>query len=256
MKIRVYSDIHLEFAPFSPPAISVDAIVLAGDIGEGLAGLEWARKHFPGDEIIYVAGNHEFYGNRLPDLLRDLSSRAREVGIHFLENSSIELNGVRFLGATLWTDYSIYAKNEEQAGRYMYFARRKMNDYRHIRFGERRRKGRDRILPGHLLEMHRESRAWLAGELANPFEGRTVVVTHHAPLSNSVPPHYSGEDLTPCYASHMPELVRPPVDLWIHGHVHESIDYTINGTRVIANSRGYAPPYDNPAFDEELVVEI
>lgn len=256
MKLRIFSDIHLEFAPFSPPTVSADVVVLAGDIGEGLAGVEWARKQFPNDEIIYVAGNHEFYGNRLPNLIADLSMRAQALGVHFLENRSIVLGDARFLGATLWTDYAIYARNEEEAGRYMAFARRKMNDYRRIRFGERRRKRRDRILPGHLLEMHRESRAWLASELAKPFTGRTVVVTHHAPLSNSVPPHYSGDDLTPCYASHMPELLRSPVDLWVHGHMHESIDYMIDGTRLIANPRGYAPPDDNPAFDDALVVEI
>jgi predicted phosphodiesterase len=158
MKLRVLSDIHLEFAPFSPPAIDADAIVLAGDIGEGLTGLDWAREQFPKQEILYVAGNHEFYGARLPDALGDLTRRAQSLGIHFLENRAIEIGGVRFLGATLWTDYAIYSRNEEEAGRAMFFARRGMNDYRHIRFGLKRKKGRDRILPGQLLEMHRASR--------------------------------------------------------------------------------------------------
>ena len=69
MKLRVYSDIHLEFAPFSPPSLEADAIELAGDIGKGLSGLEWAQKQFPSSEIVHVAGNHEFYRARLPDAI-------------------------------------------------------------------------------------------------------------------------------------------------------------------------------------------
>lgn len=104
--------------------------------------------------------------------------------------------------------------------------------------------------------MHRASRAWLTEQLATPFAGKTVVVTHHAPHRLSVPPQYDGDPLTPCYASHLPELVRPPVDLWIHGHIHDSMDYDIEGTRVLVNPRGYKPPDENPAFEPSLVVEI
>lgn len=255
MKLRVFSDIHLEFAPFSPPAIDADAIVLAGDIGEGLKGLDWARQQFPKHEILFVAGNHEFYGARLPDAPSELARRAESLGIHFLENRSTVISDVRFLGATLWTDYAIYARNEEEAGRVMFVARRGMNDYRHIRFGPKRKKGRDRILPGQLLEMHRESRAWLAAQLATPFAGRTVVITHHAPHRLSVPAQFDGDPFTPCYASHIPELVRPPADLWIHTHC--SCDYEpVEGTRVVCNPRGYGPSDLNEEFNQDLVVQV
>lgn len=255
MKLRILSDIHLEFAAFDPPAVEADAVVLAGDIGEGLSGLEWARDRFPREEILYVAGNHEFYGARLPDALSDLAVKAESLGIRFLENRSIVIGDVRVLGATLWTDYAIYAHNEEEVGRAMFVARRGMNDYRHIRFGPKRKKGRDRILPGHLLDMHRASCTWLAAQLATPFDGRTVVITHHAPNRRSVPPRFHKDEYTPCYASQT-DLVRSPVNLWIHGHMHESIDYEIGATRVLANPRGYEPPDDNPGFDPELVVDV
>jgi len=256
MRIRVMSDLHLEFWPFEPKRMDADAVVLAGDIAEGVNGLYWAREAFPDHELIYVAGNHEFYGNRLPDAISELSMRAQSLGIHFLEQGSTVLGGVRFLGTTLWTDYAIYAANDEHAGRFMFAAKRGMNDYRHIRFGPKRRKGRDRVLPGHLLEMHQASRAWLAAQLATPFAGHTVVVTHHAPHLLSVPLQYANDEYTPCHASHIPELVRAPVDVWIHGHMHESIDYTVEGTRVICNPRGYKPPDENPAFEPNLVVEM
>lgn len=256
MRLRVFSDLHLEFAPFSPPAIDADAIVLAGDIGEGLDGLDWAREQFPNDEILYVAGNHEFYGERLPDAISALAMRAKVLGIRFLENDATVIGGVRFLGATLWTDYAIYASTEAEVGIAMFKARRRMNDYRHIRFGVKRKKGRDRVLPGQLLNMHRESRAWLAAQLATPFPGRTVVITHHAPDRRSVPPEFQEDPLTPCYASRIPELGCAPIDLWIHGHIHDSMDYKIGRTRVLANPRGYKPPHDNPGFDPQLVVEL
>lgn len=256
MNIRVLSDLHLEFWPFEPEHLDVDAIVLAGDIAAGVNGLYWAREAFPRQELIYVAGNHEFYGGRLPDAISDLSMRAGELGIHFLEQRSLVLGDVRFLGATLWTDYAIYAANDEHAGRFMFAAKRGMNDYRHIRFGPKRKKGRDRVLPGHLLELHQAARGWLTAQLATPFAGRTVVITHHAPHRLSVPAYYENDEHTPCYVSHIPELVRSPVDLWIHGHIHESLDYTVDGTRVLTNPRGYKPPDENPVFDPNLVVEI
>lgn len=230
--------------------------MLAGDIGEGSTGFIWAREQFPNTPIIYVLGNHELYGQRLPDALDEFTSIAQSLEIHFLENRAVTIGDVRFMGATLWTDYAIYARNEEEVGRFMFRAKRNMNDHRHIRYGAKRKKGRDRILPAHVLEMHQFSRAWLTHQLSQPFAGRTVVVTHHAPHRLSVPIHYDGDELTPCYASHLPEFVRAPVDLWIHGHIHDSMDYDVEGTRVIANPRGYRPPYDNPAFEPNLVVEV
>lgn len=256
MRLRVMSDLHLEFWPFAPEPAAADIIVLAGDIAEGTAGLEWAREQFPRDPIIYVIGNHELYGQRLPEAIDAFADKAASLGVVLLEKRVVVLDGVRFVGTSLWTDYAIYARNEEEVGRYMFAARRSMNDYRHIRFGPKRKKGRDRVLPGHLLEMHQASCAWLAKVLAEPFSGKTVVITHHAPHRLSVPPRYANDWLTPCYASHLPQLVRAPVDLWIHGHIHESIDYQVEGARVLCNPRGYKPPHENPAFEPDLVVEV
>lgn len=256
MKLHIYSDLHLEFWKFTPPSVTADVVVLAGDIGEGEAGLTWAREMFPDLPILYVIGNHELYGQRLPGAYDVLTEKARSLGIELLENRAIEFGDVRFLGATLWTDYALYAKNEEEAGRFMFAARRRVNDYKFIRQGERRKKGRDRILPWHLLEMHRASRAWLSQEIAKPYAGKTVVITHHAPHILSVPQRYDGDELTPCYASHLPDLVRTPVSLWIHGHIHDSMDYEVGGARVIANPRGYMPPYENAGFEEDMVVEV
>lgn len=102
--------------------------------------------------------------------------------------------------------------------------------------------------------------------LHEPFDGRTVVVTHHAPHPDSVHPRFAGNLLNPAFASDLSALMGP-ADLWIHGHVHDSFDYQVNGTRVIANPRGYALnrqsvqspeqlEWENPLFDPRLVIEI
>lgn len=62
MKIRVLSDLHLEFHDWTPPQSDADIIVLAGDIHVGVHGIEWARRSFPLLPVTYVPGNHEFYG--------------------------------------------------------------------------------------------------------------------------------------------------------------------------------------------------
>jgi hypothetical protein len=105
-------------------------------------------------------------------------------------------------------------------------------------------------------EFHSASRQWLAERLVEPFDGRTVVVTHHLPHKLSIDRQFHRNPLNPAFASHMPELVRPPVNLWIHGHTHCSCDYEVEGTRVLCNPRGYGPHEINPAFNPDLVVGV
>ena len=106
MKIRVLSDLHLEFADWSPPPADADVIVLAGDIHIGVRGLEWARQQFPATPIVYVAGNHEFYGGQMRQVTAALREAADRLGVHLLDADELVLGGARFLGATLWTDFA------------------------------------------------------------------------------------------------------------------------------------------------------
>jgi hypothetical protein len=105
-------------------------------------------------------------------------------------------------------------------------------------------------------ELHQNARRWLSDRLDEPFDGRTVVVTHHLPHRRSIHPMFQGNPLNPAFASHMPELVRSPVDLWIHGHTHCSADYVTDGTQVLCNPRGYGPHDLNPKFEPSFVVEV
>jgi len=248
MRLHILSDLHLEFADFAPPAVDADIVVLAGDIDIKGRGVDWAKRHFS-CPVVMVAGNHEFYGGNFGSVFRRLRDDARGSNVHVLENEFVVLGGVRFLGATLWTDYQLTG-NQPLA---QWDARQTMNDFRRIR-DERYRK----ITPVDLLERHSASRNFLQAALAEPFAGPTVVVTHHAPCELSITDRFrqAPGHLNASYASRLEMLMGPNVALWVHGHTHDSLDYTVYETRVVCNPRGYAPDDVNENFDAELVVTL
>ncbi len=251
MRIRVLSDLHLEFQRWNPPPAPADVVVMAGDIHSGTEGIRWARRSFPDSEIVYVAGNHEFYGTAMQSTLAALRLESRKYGVHLLDADMTDIAGVRFLGATLWTDFELNGSDERDIARSMSLAQTMMSDYQVIRSNDE-----TPLSPRVTRDIHRVQRAWLANELNKPFSGGTVVVTHHLPHPSSVHEKYRGDALNPCFASDLSVLVGPPATLWLHGHTHESMDYEVGGTRVVCNPRGYLPHEPNPNFNPELVVEI
>jgi predicted phosphodiesterase len=246
VKIRILSDLHTEFAPFDPPAARADVVVLAGDVAPGTGGLEWARAAFPDTPVVYVAGNHEFYRHAIPKLTGDLVASAGS-GVSFLENGEATVGGARFLGCTLWTDFDLHGQRMASGDA----ARSAMNDFRVIRMSPEYR----RFLPGDARRIHLESVRWLGDRLAAPFDGPTVVVTHHAPSARSVSPARRGDPLEPAYASDLEWMMDGRAALWIHGHTHHNVDYAIGGTRVVCNQRGY-PGEDPPGFDPAFTVDL
>jgi Icc-related predicted phosphoesterase len=247
MRLHILSDLHIEFGDFEPPTTDADMVVLAGDIGVGVAGLRWAASRFADRPVIYVPGNHEFYHHdiALVDELRAVAPSH----VHVLDNDEVEINGVRFLGATLWTDFSLFGEAEQLFA--MQHAQQCMTDFAIIHKGARRFKPED------ALKLHVKSHRWLAAKLAKPCDGRTVIVTHHAPSARSIHDRYSGSLLSGAFASNLEKMMGADhVALWIHGHMHDSFDYIINGTRVICNPRGYTPDALNPDFKADFVVDI
>ncbi len=251
MRIRVFSDLHLEFQDWTPPPVPADLVVLAGDIHVGVEGLPWARRHFAGAQLIYVPGNHEFYGGEMEATLEQLRGVAAAHDITLLDGDVLAMDGVRFLGATLWTDFALHGADPDAIAQAQADARRGMADYRRISV-----RGSGRLQPDDTRRIHLRQSAWLAQQLAEPFDGPTVVITHHLPHALSVHPRYEGDRLNPSFASDLSALVRAPVQLWIHGHTHSSMDYRIDGTRVVCNPRGYLPQEPNAEFDPELVVAV
>ena len=133
MKIRVLSDLHLEFAGWRPPPCDEDVVVLAGDIHEGRAGIAWARKYFRDRPIVYVPGNHEYYGRDLDELRNGLRESGRTHNVHVLDGDEVTIGGVRFLGATLWTDFELDGSDPRTVERAMHRCQEGMADFQIIR---------------------------------------------------------------------------------------------------------------------------
>ncbi len=251
MKLHVLSDLHLEHAQFAVPDVDADVVVLAGDIAPGELGVEWIRRHIDGRAVIYVAGNHEFYGQDLPGLIDRLREAAVGSRIHVLENDAVVIDGIRFLGCSLWSDFDYAGQlNRENS---MRICERLVNDYRQILATDRG----GPLRAQDTRDLHVASRAWLATHLASPHDGPTVVVTHHAPLfKRPQDSHALMDAIAGAFASDLSELMDgAAVDLWIFGHIHRTLDTTVNGTRVLSNQRGY-PHEPVDGFDPGLVVEV
>ncbi|MGN6547613.1 MAG: metallophosphoesterase, partial [Aureliella sp.] len=250
LKIHILSDLHLEFRAFELPHVDADVRVLAGDIHTKCQGTSFAAESARQMATIYIAGNHEFYGTAIPKLYDQLLTTSNDCGFHFLQNEQAVIGSVRFLGCTLWTDFGLHG--DDDRGLAMLTAQNHMSDYRRIRVSPQYRK----LTPTLTYSFHRASLAWLERCLSTPFDGRTVVVTHHAPSATSVADKVLADPISASYASNLDDFIqRHPIDLWIHGHTHRCADYRIGQTRIISNQRGY-PGEDTGGFDAGLVVEL
>lgn len=244
MKLLVYSDLHLDLSPFKPQLSAgflktIDAVVLAGDTIEGTGGLRWARETFPDKPIIYVDGNHEFYGQHWDKHIDVMRKLAQDHQIHYLENDAVVIGSVRFLGCTLWTDYALHGAEKKLMA--MDTARHRMSDYKRIGVTlppETHCQHQQRLAPAVAGRRHVANRRWLEEQLRLGDPENTVVVTHHAPHAQSIPAKFAEHPLSPCYASDL-EALMGKAGTWIHGHIHESLDYQVRGTRIVTNPRGY-----------------
>ncbi len=261
MKIQIASDLHLELLEQRFPGHRVieptdaDVLVIAGDIHRHTRAID-AFADWP-VPVIYVHGNHEAYHEQYAGLIDKLRHASASGNVRYLEQDEYLLGGVRFLGCCLWTDYLLAPDDRsaamEAAGRFLY-------DHQRIATPQ------GLFTTDDAAQLHQESRAWLEARLAENFDGPTVVVTHHGPHPGSVHPRFAGTLLNAAFVSDLTPLMGK-ADLWIHGHVHDSFDYTVAGTRIVANPRGYALnrkaaesvaqiDWENQAFDARFVVEV
>jgi len=248
MRLHILGDLHLEFGPTGIPTPDADAVILAGDVHLGREGRKWIRNHFRDQPVVYVLGNHEFYGHALPELVETLQWETYGSNIHVLENTAAEIDGFTFLGCTLWTDFMI-APNPEAA---MRAAEAMMSDYSAVRSSTENRTLRARDT----IRVHQESVAWLKEALAKGNPARTVIVTHHAPSRRSEAPYNENSPLSAAFTSNLDSLVEQSrVPLWVHGHTHYNVDYSIGVTRILTNQRGY-PDQLCEGFDPGLLIEV
>ena len=244
MRIRIYSDLHAEFHRFDPPTLDagVELVILAGDINKKARGVQWANETFT-CQVAYVAGNHEYYDGHFSRTLQKMKDAAAG-HVHVLENESLILGDVRVLGSTAWTDFTSTGNQVAASSA----ARHGMNDFKYIRADSNYR----RLRPDDLVARNHIARDWLTQELARPFGGKTVVVTHHSPSPLAIGSDHVGH-LTAAYTNNWHSLV-PLVDAWVFGHTHEAVDMDLAGCRVISNPRGY--PNENTGFDPYFEIQI
>lgn len=292
MRLLILSDLHTDIGgPYDVPAgTDYDLVVLTGDItAPGVAAVRWvaAPETFSNRPVIFVPGNHEYYGTELSSQLLAMRKAAEGTRVHVLHRDAIVLGGVRFLGATLWTDFSLPVAEgdsvgglaQSNVGRALAAANGGLNDFRRIEVlspvmrGEQQRSVRRLLTAEDTLAKHWVDRDWLRRELESPHDGPTVVVSHHAPHADSVAAKYRGDWLTPAFVSDLPASffsghptrtagtdmpVGGPV-LWVHGHTHSSSDYTTGQCRVVSNPRGYRNrdgSFENQGFNPSYVIEV
>lgn len=258
MKIYLVSDLHVEFhKDYHGPQEKVDLIILAGDIHVGLKAANvaaWYRKRFR-VPVILVAGNHEFYGADLDNMLNELRLSARDLDqVYFLENDVVEIDGIRFLGCTLWSNFTVNGADQVEFAQYK--AAQSMTDFQVIYH-------RGLVLtPEDAALRFRDSYAWLEQELAKPFEGDTVVITHFAPHRAAIHPDYlvqGADELTPYFTADCATLMRQfPIKAWFYGHTHNSVDTLVeNGTRLVSNQRGYpGERWTYTRFEWQKIIEL
>ena len=249
MRIHVLSDLHLSQGTLELPPVDADVVVLAGDIARPRESIAWARAL--GRPVVYVAGNHEFYGSSFGATLDALRGLAAGSDVHVLDDQALVVDGVRFLGTTLWTDFALYGRGDLRAAAYVE-AVRTLRDFSRIVHDDG-----TPFTPDACAGRFARHAAWLEARLGEAHDGPTVVVTHHAPSRRSIHPRFVGSWLNPCFVSDAEHLAGRAA-LWIHGHTHDSFDYDLRGTRVLCNPRGYAKGgvAENPSFDPALCVEV
>jgi len=256
MKIRLLSDLHLEFSGRRWEHLweksdqdKETILILAGDIDIGAYSQPFMTElseHFK--YVLRICGNHEFYEHRFDKVIEEwkIYEESGPKNFHFLHNDVRWIDGVRFIGGTMWTSF------DDGDPLIMAYAHRKMSDYQVI-YDENYR----RITPAFILKQHDEFMDFYLKEIEKPFDGPTVVITHHSP-GNGL--KLNGRDT---YSDHLYHAsieeqiaYHGNVKLWLHGHTHRSLDYMINDIRVVCNPFGYYPDELNPNFDKNLILEL
>lgn len=234
MKIRIYSDLHLEFGRYDRQFSErgeEELVVLAGDIDVGTEGVTWAAETFPHVPVVYVLGNHEYYRQQFESLVAECRERASGTNVHVLECDAVDIGDIRVLGCTLWTDYELLgAERKAEAQRWAHGA---LADFALIKH-----QGAQPFLPASAAQRFCKSSLWLDQQITDA-DRPLLVVTHHAPTAATTSPLYQGQISNASFHSNAEHLMRSPVRMWVHGHTHHNVNLQRNGVHVLSNQWGY-----------------
>lgn len=269
MKAWIISDLHMPpmaelmcHFPVPDADICINAGDTANDIEASISFLSGAiGQHMP---IVTTLGNHDFYGTSIDRAFDLARRRTGGTNIHILENETFEVGDLRIIGATLWTDFEVpwgipeELPVSERLEKAFHVCPREITDFREIRRSNERKEGETGFITiQELIQRHRESRAFIEAELAKTFDGKTMVLTHHAPSPRSINPQYQGYVSNAGFASDLSSVIHAgKPDFWVHGHVHHFLDYIEDGTRVVCNARGYSDERHVNGSIPGFVIEI
>ncbi len=257
MKIQIASDLHLEFPqnrkwlkenPIPPQA---DLLILAGDTVPYIYS-NWAYPFYDDisksfKQVISIFGNHEFYQGEINTAFPVYSKQIRE-NIILLNNKSILYEGVRFICTSLWSYVPLKQRSEVQEI---------MNDYRLIK---KRTIFKElvNIQVEDMVNYYQQSLEFLEKELELHKNEKTVVVTHHVPVYQSMPVLYQNSVLRYSYGNDLEMLIlaNPQISLWVCGHCHYPDQRMVGKTLLIRNPLGYVAKCQQEDFQPELVVDI
>lgn len=259
MRVQIFSDLHLEYRgnPLPPVSPDADVVVLAGDLAPvrtNRIGEVMRAWNFP--DLLYVPGNHEWYGSEIDSARLKLKGECWDHGVELLDPRVVDRDEVRFVGATLWTDFRLDPTPGAEAR-----AHHEVGDFMPDFNGAIRHFDAEKglLTTGESARRHAAHRAFIERELARAeAEGveTVVVITHHAPSPVCVRPWYRDSKVNAGFASNLDEVIeRYRPRLWIHGHMHDRVDERIGQTRIIANPHGFSLT-EGADFDPNLIVTL
>jgi predicted phosphodiesterase len=241
VRIRVFSDLHFEvhadhgksFVDSLDPS-GCDVVVLAGDIAAHeclYKALDMFCQKF--ERVIHVPGNHEYYyagRGKVHNTLQKIKGKHSD-RLTLLDRGIFSWKGKRILGTTMWFPKTPAAAEVLST----------WSDASAIAGFQK-----------WVSWENQQSVAFLRREMR---EG-DIVVTHYLPSWRSVHPKYAGEASNLLYVCDVEDLIleRKPA-LWIHGHTHNELDYTIGSTRVVCHPFGYHGEC-TPNYDDAFTVEV
>lgn len=242
MKIKLISDLHQEFyhdEELYKNDSNVDVLVVAGDLAVGYAKVYRALERFADNykDVIYVPGNHEYYGNTIEAFDSKLKAAIVEPNIHFLNPGSVKIGEVTFIGATLWTNFGgdLFAQQ---------VSARSINDFISIK----------EFSTSKACNLYYKHCKFIEEGLQK-LEGKKIVVTHFLPTKECIAPRFKGPDLINKYfANSLENLIEEyQPEAWFFGHTHDQINYDHIKTKVVANPYGYYKNANYPEFIYEIL---
>lgn len=266
MHVHLVSDLHIEAHPgqsiVAGAGLTKDVVCLIpGDWANGRTlngqipgspGVGYAGVLNPSQvPIIALMGNHEWCELDMEKHEPDLREEASYSGVTILDRERYDIDGWTILGCTLWSNFALHG--EGRAVHAATEAAKYIGDFRHIRIGGRL------MTVGDSVRMYERDHAWLDQTLATCNSERTIVMTHFGPHPGSTHPLYEQGDsvaLNPYFSNDSGLIEKHQPALWVHGHTHQRLDYTVGRTRVVCNPRGYANEWQQQPFDPELILEV